>query len=70
MNRDIFKNIFQFYYQGFKKMTWGKTLWLVILIKLFIMFGILRIFFFQDFLNSRFNNDIEKSNYIIEELTK
>ena len=31
-------------------MTLGKTLWLIIGIKLFIMFAILKVFFFPDFL--------------------
>lgn len=42
-----FTRIFHFYLEGFRSMTWGRTLWLIILIKLFVMFGILRIFFFQ-----------------------
>jgi hypothetical protein len=61
--------IFRFYYDGFRSMTWGRKLWIIIFIKLIIMFGILRIFFFQDYLGSRFNSDREKSNYVIEELT-
>lgn len=51
-------------------MTWGRKLWLIILIKLFIMFAILRIFFFQDFLDSRFGSDEEKSDYVTNELIK
>lgn len=51
-------------------MTWGKNLWVIILIKLFIMFFVLRIFFFKDFLNSRFENEQEKSDYIIRQLTE
>lgn len=43
----FFRKIFMFYYEGFKGMTVGKTLWIIILIKLFIIFAILRIFFFQ-----------------------
>ena len=31
-------------------MTLGRTLWAVILIKLFIMFAVLRLFFFPDLL--------------------
>ena len=33
-------------------MTLGKTLWAVILVKLFIMFAILKVFFFPNFLSS------------------
>ncbi|MGI6223359.1 MAG: DUF4492 domain-containing protein [Prevotella sp.] len=40
--------IWDLYYDGFRHMTLGKTLWMVILIKLFIIFVILKIFFFPD----------------------
>ncbi|HOK50501.1 MAG: DUF4492 domain-containing protein [Bacteroidales bacterium] len=64
------KKIFWFYVDGFRSMTIGRKLWLIILIKLFIMFGILKLFFFKDFLDTRFKTNEEKANYIIEELTK
>jgi len=67
--KTLFERIFFFYYDGFRSMTWGRKLWTIILIKLFIMFAILRIFFFQDFLDSRFGSDKEKSGYVIDELT-
>lgn len=64
------KKAFYFYYDGFRNLNWiGKRVWIIILIKAFIMFAILKIFFFQDFLNSKFDSDKEKSNYIIEQLT-
>ena len=43
--------IFRFYLDGFRSMTLGKTLWLIILIKLFILFFVLRLFFFSHYLN-------------------
>jgi len=63
------KKIVNFYIEGFKSMTLGKNLWLIILIKLFVMFAILKFFFFSDFLGSKFTTDQEKSNYVIEQLT-
>ena len=63
------KRFFLFYYDGFKNMTVGKRLWTIIIIKLFIMFAILKIFFFKDFLGNKFNNDEEKADYVIEQLT-
>lgn len=66
----VFKKIFNFYYQGFRSMTLGKTLWLIILIKLFIMFAILKIFFFPNFLSSKAEGESEKANYIISEMEK
>ena len=41
---------FDLYYEGFRNMTLGRTLWAIILIKLFIMFAILKVFFFPNFL--------------------
>ena len=60
----------KFYIDGFRSMTVGKMLWLIICIKLFIMFAILKVFFFPDFLKTNFNNDSERSEYIIHQLTK
>ena len=67
---NIIKNIAKFYINGFKNLEkLGVRLWVVILIKLFIMFAILKIFFFQDFLDNKFDNDKEKSEYIFEQIT-
>ena len=64
------KNLFLFYYNGFINMsTWGRKLWLILLIKLFIIFAVLRIFFFHDFLHGKFTNDKERSKYVLEQLT-
>jgi len=68
--RIILKNIFQFYYQGFRSMTVGRRLWLIIILKLIVMFLILKIFFFPDFLKTKFKTDRDRSNYVIEQLTK
>lgn len=65
----ILKKVFRFYYEGFKSMTLGKTLWAIIIIKLIIMFAILKLFFFPNFLKSNFKSDEERSNYVIEQLT-
>jgi hypothetical protein len=65
----VFNNIFRFYYDGFRNMSgWGKRVWLIILIKLFIMFAILKIFFFQDFLSKNFDNDKDRSEHVINQL--
>ncbi|MBR5394405.1 MAG: DUF4492 domain-containing protein [Bacteroidaceae bacterium] len=42
--------IWNFYYDGFRSMTLGRTLWAVILVKLFIIFVVLKLFFFPDYL--------------------
>ncbi len=69
-NSNYASKIFYFYYDGFRRMKLGKTLWLIIIIKLFVMFFVLKLFFFPNFLNSHFSTDEEKSEYILESLTK
>ena len=65
----MLKKIFNFYLDGFKNMSVSnRKLWVIILIKLFIMFAILKIFFFPDFLDSKFSTDKEKSDHVIEQL--
>lgn len=67
--KNTFQRIFNFYYEGFKGMTIGRTLWLIILIKLFVMFVILKLFFFPNFLKTNFDTDQQRSDYVLEQLT-
>lgn len=63
--------IFRFYYEGFRDMSWwGRRVWLIILIKLFIIFVILKLLFFPDFLKMKFKTDNQRSDYVLEQLTK
>jgi hypothetical protein len=39
------RSVWRLYYDGFRSMTVGRTLWLIILLKLFFLFAILRLFF-------------------------
>jgi hypothetical protein len=66
----MLKKVIRFYIEGFKGMTVGKSLWLIILLKLFIMFAILKVFFFKDFLKTNFKTDKERSEYVLEKLTE
>jgi len=65
---EFFKKIYDFYRDGFKSMTVGKTLWLIVLIKLFIMFIVLKIFFFPNYLNTNFSDEKSKANHVREQL--
>jgi hypothetical protein len=51
-------------------MTVGKKLWIIILIKLFILFAVLKVFFFPDILKVNFKDDKERGDYVIEQLSK
>lgn len=59
-------SIWNFYLEGFRSMTLGRTLWIIILLKLFVMFFILKLFFFRIFGNHP--TDADKGNYVGNEL--
>ena len=66
---NLIKRLFCFYVDGFRSMSdWGRKVWIIIIIKLFIMFAILRIFFFQGFLTKNYNNDKDRSEHVINQL--
>lgn len=69
---NIFKRVCRFYVSGFKDMSvMSKKLWLIILIKLFIMFAILRLFFFPNFLKQEAGSKADdKSRYVQEQLVQ
>lgn len=65
--KNTVRKVWRFYVEGFQSMTLGRTLWLIILVKLFILFFILRVFFFPDYLNSVVTGE-EKEEYVGREL--
>ncbi len=70
-SENVVQRVWKFYLSGFRDMSnWGRQVWIIIMVKLFIMFVILRIFFFPDFLKSNFDNDQDRSEHVMEVLTK
>lgn len=69
MGNSLLKRVWNFYYDGFRNMSgWGRQVWIIIIIKLFIIFAILKLFFFPDFLNSKFETNQDKSEYVMDQL--
>lgn len=62
------RRVFDLYYEGFRDMRLGKTLWAIILIKLFIIFAILKVFFFPNFLKVHAEGD--EAGYVASELVE
>ena len=48
----------------------SKSLWIIAVVKLFIMFGILKMFFFKDFLKTNFESNEQRIEYLQNTLTK
>lgn len=67
MRKFLYK-VFDLYYDGFRNMRLGRTLWLVILIKLFIIFVILKLFFFPDFIGEHASPG-EEAEFVSGQLT-
>lgn len=60
------RQIWDLYYDGFRSMTLGRTLWAVILLKLFIIFVVLKIFFFPNYLKEHARGD--EAEFVATEL--
>lgn len=64
---ETLRKVIRFYVEGFREMTMGRTLWAIILIKLFILFAVLKVFFFPDLLAGK--SPSEKAGCVLENLT-
>ncbi len=69
-SRNVLKKIFLLYYEGFKEMRLGKTLWGIIAIKFLLFFFFMKVFFFPNVLKENFSNDTQRANHVLENLTK
>jgi len=70
MNGSYPGSIVRFYVEGFRSMTVGRVLWKIILLKLFVLFVILKLFFFPNYLNTHFNTDEERANHVLDMMTR
>lgn len=69
MKHNIIRGIFDFYYDGFRQMKLGRTLWAIILIKLFVIFVILKLFFFPNFIKEHAQKG-EESEFVATQILK
>ena len=63
----LLRRTWELYYEGFRNMTLGRMLWAVILIKLFIIFVVLKLFFFPNYLKQHAAKG-EESNFVAKEM--
>ena len=59
--------IYDLYADGFRNMEIGKTLWTIIIIKLIIIFAVLKVFFFPDFLSQNAKEG-EEAEFVATEM--
>ena len=60
--------IYDFYVEGFRNMTWGRQLWWVIMLKVILLFAVLRVFFFKPVLAGK--SEEQKIEHISNELIR
>ena len=66
----MLRKAWDLYYDGIRNMPrGGRTLWLIIIIKLCIMFLVFKLWLMPNYLNSHYDSAEEKSNHVFEELT-
>lgn len=65
----IIRKILTLYTDGFRSMTVGRSLWLMIIIKVVILFAVLKVFFFPDLLGSSYDTDEQRAEAVRSSLT-
>ena len=66
--KKILLSIYEFYAEGFRKMTWGRPLWILIALKVIILFAVLRAFFFEPVLSGK--TEDQKIEHVAGELIR
>lgn len=56
--------IWRFYRDGFREMTTGRWLWLLIIVKLAIIFLVFKLFFFPDILKRDYDDDASRASAV------
>ncbi|MFV0365947.1 MAG: DUF4492 domain-containing protein [Mangrovibacterium sp.] len=69
-NNSRLSKVWSLYADGFRNMsTWGKQVWLIIIIKLIIMFLVLKLFFFPNFLKTNFETNEQRADHVLQQIT-
>ena len=65
--KKVLCSIYRLYADGFRQMTWGKQLWWLIILKLVLLFVVLRVFFFKPAMAGL--DEEEKIEVVVKSLT-
>ena len=67
MKSGFWYRAYHLYADGFRQMTLGRTLWAVVVVKLIVIFAVLKVFFFPDYLKHHAGSGGE-AQFVSEEL--
>ena len=65
----LFSRVVVLYGDGFRHMTIGRTLWAVIIVKLIIIFGVLKLFFFPNYIGTHAEKG-QEADFVAGEVMK
>lgn len=60
----LITRIWRFYRDGFREMTTGKSLWALIIVKLVLIFVIMKLLFFPNLLKRDYNEDDSRADAV------
>lgn len=66
----LLRRVWSMYYDGFRGMTIGRYLWLIIILKVAVLFLVFRLIFFPNILQSNYDTDEERAEAVRTNLTK
>lgn len=61
---DLPRRVWRFYYDGFRSMTTGRSLWVLILVKLALFFLVMKLLFFPNLLERDYDNDADRADAV------
>ena len=66
---NLFSRVVDLYVDGFRHMTIGRTLWAVIIVKLIIIFGVLKLFSFPNYIGTHAEKG-QEADFVAGEVMK
>lgn len=64
------RRVADLYVDGFRSMTVGRQLWILIIIKLVLIFVVMKLLFFPDLLSRDYDTDSERAAAVRHSLTR
>ncbi|RXI36753.1 DUF4492 domain-containing protein [Malaciobacter mytili] len=67
---NFLKSVFNLYYDGFRNLTIGKSLWEIVIIKLITILVVLNIFVYDKNFKSEYKTKEEKQDFVYKNMIK
>lgn len=69
-SRPFFRRVADLYIDGFRSMTVGRSLWVLIILKLILLFAVFKLLFFPDLLQRDYDTDADRAQAVRNSLTQ